>query len=97
MNWPDFISLFSPAETWTSGPDLPHEIRFPGSVEYEGGLLLVGGLCPSCPDSSLYLNTIYEYNPQKGVNGWSLRIEHSVTSAEAMAAVIVDNSKVECL
>ena len=82
-------------ETWSQGPDLPHPVQFPASVEYDGGLLLVGGLCKSCLDS-IYLNTIYELNPAKGLDEWTLRIEHSVTSAEAFAAVLVDQTQVLC-
>jgi hypothetical protein len=64
-------------------------------VEYDGGLLLVGGFCESCSDST-YLNTIYELNPAKGLNEWTLRKEHSLTSAEALAGVLVDQTQVDC-
>ena len=78
------------------GPDLPHLVQFPASVEHGDGLLLVGGLCKTCTDDSLYLNTVYELNPSDEYSDWYLRLEHTVTSAEALAAVIVEETQAQC-
>ena len=79
-------------QTWSTGDNLPVEIRDGASVPFEDSFLIVGGYSSN---GGGYLDTIHYFNPL--LQKWETRDETMKDGRYLLAAFMVPNSYSNCL